>query len=138
MGSKDFIVCSSSSLDDLEVDGGSGGVLDRSHVHCPPLGSSEAMACSRDGLDLSTILQPKVFDTIVVHIVFLFSKSLKTYEKHLNLNGKKKELPGGSASSSREQHAQCCEARASWMCLGSAAPMGRIHQLRKKADLPQL
>ncbi|NWW92958.1 ARG28 factor, partial [Rhynochetos jubatus] len=49
----------SSSLDDLEVDGGSGGVLDRSHVHYPPLGSSEAMACSRDGLDLSTSLQPK-------------------------------------------------------------------------------
>ncbi|KAM6187372.1 rho guanine nucleotide exchange factor 28 isoform 7-T9 [Sarcoramphus papa] len=47
----------SSSLDDLEVDGGS--VLDRSHVHYPPLGSSEAMACSRDGLDLSTSLQPK-------------------------------------------------------------------------------
>ncbi|KFP14655.1 Rho guanine nucleotide exchange factor 28, partial [Egretta garzetta] len=49
----------SSSLDDLEVDGGSGGVSDRSHVHYPPLGSSEAMACSRDGLDLSTSLQPK-------------------------------------------------------------------------------
>ncbi|XP_075597284.1 rho guanine nucleotide exchange factor 28 isoform X3 [Balearica regulorum gibbericeps] len=49
----------SSSLDDLEVDGGSGGVLDRSHVHYPPLGSSEAMACSRDGLDLSTSLQPE-------------------------------------------------------------------------------
>ncbi|NXJ98012.1 ARG28 factor, partial [Corythaixoides concolor] len=49
----------SSSLDDLEVDGGSGGVSDRSHVHYPPLGSSEATACSRDGLDLSTSLQPK-------------------------------------------------------------------------------
>ncbi|XP_059690401.1 rho guanine nucleotide exchange factor 28 [Gavia stellata] len=49
----------SSSLDDLEVDGGSGGVSDRSHVHYPPLDSSEAMACSRDGLDLSTSLQPK-------------------------------------------------------------------------------
>ncbi|XP_074023040.1 rho guanine nucleotide exchange factor 28 [Numenius arquata] len=49
----------SSSLDDLEVDVGSGGVSDRSHVHYPPLGSSEAVACSRDGLDLSTNLQPK-------------------------------------------------------------------------------
>ncbi|XP_017663830.1 PREDICTED: rho guanine nucleotide exchange factor 28 isoform X5 [Lepidothrix coronata] len=49
----------SSSLDDLEVDGGSGGALDRSHVYYPPLGSSEAMASSRDGLDLSTSLQPK-------------------------------------------------------------------------------
>ncbi|XP_074877324.1 rho guanine nucleotide exchange factor 28 isoform X3 [Buteo buteo] len=49
----------SSSLDDLEVDGGSGGVSDRSHIHYPPLGSSEAMTCSRDGLDLSTSLQPK-------------------------------------------------------------------------------
>ncbi|XP_075382702.1 rho guanine nucleotide exchange factor 28 isoform X2 [Mycteria americana] len=49
----------SSSLDDLEVDGGNGGVSDRSHVHYPPLGSSEAMACSRDGLDFSTSLQPK-------------------------------------------------------------------------------
>ncbi|NXE78769.1 ARG28 factor, partial [Cochlearius cochlearius] len=49
----------SSSLDDLEVDGGSGGVSDSSHVHYPPLSSSEAMACSRDGLDLSTSLQPK-------------------------------------------------------------------------------
>ncbi|KAM6035524.1 rho guanine nucleotide exchange factor 28 isoform 3-T4 [Theristicus caerulescens] len=49
----------SSSLDDLEVDGGSEGVSDRSHIHYPPLGSSEAMACSRDGLDLSTSLQPK-------------------------------------------------------------------------------
>ncbi|NXS92336.1 ARG28 factor, partial [Jacana jacana] len=49
----------SSSLDNLEVDGGSGGVSDRSHAHYPPLGSSEAMACSRDGLDLSTNLQPK-------------------------------------------------------------------------------
>ncbi|XP_076219498.1 rho guanine nucleotide exchange factor 28 isoform X5 [Aptenodytes patagonicus] len=49
----------SSSLDDLEVDGGSAGVSDRSHVHYPPLGSSEAKACSRDGLDLPTSLQPK-------------------------------------------------------------------------------
>ncbi|KAM6328419.1 LOW QUALITY PROTEIN: rho guanine nucleotide exchange factor 28 [Alca torda] len=49
----------SSSLDDLEVDRRSGGVSDRSHVHNPPLVSSEAMACSRDGLDLSTHLQLK-------------------------------------------------------------------------------
>ncbi|XP_069632717.1 rho guanine nucleotide exchange factor 28 isoform X2 [Haliaeetus albicilla] len=49
----------SSSLDDLEVDGGSGGVSDRSHIHYPPLGSSEAMTCGRDGLDLSISLQPK-------------------------------------------------------------------------------
>ncbi|XP_075303194.1 rho guanine nucleotide exchange factor 28 isoform X3 [Opisthocomus hoazin] len=49
----------SSSLDDLEVDGGSGGVSDRSHVQYPPLGSSDAMACSRDGLDLPASLQPK-------------------------------------------------------------------------------
>ncbi|KAM7025813.1 rho guanine nucleotide exchange factor 28 isoform 7-T9 [Acridotheres tristis] len=49
----------SSSLDDLEVDNGSGGVLDRSHVLYPPLSSSEAMASSRDGLDLPTSLQPK-------------------------------------------------------------------------------
>ncbi|NXJ81391.1 ARG28 factor, partial [Trogon melanurus] len=49
----------SSSLDDLEVDGGSGGVSNRSHIHCPSLSSSEAMACSSDGLDLSTSLQPK-------------------------------------------------------------------------------
>ncbi|NXB33627.1 ARG28 factor, partial [Eulacestoma nigropectus] len=49
----------SSSLDDLEVDSGSGAVSDGSHVHYPPLGSSEAMASSRDGLDLPTSLQPK-------------------------------------------------------------------------------
>ncbi|CAN8220290.1 unnamed protein product [Coccothraustes coccothraustes] len=49
----------SSSLDDLEVDNGSGGVLDRSHVHYHPLSSSEAMASSRDGLDVPTSLQPK-------------------------------------------------------------------------------
>ncbi|XP_009953140.1 PREDICTED: rho guanine nucleotide exchange factor 28, partial [Leptosomus discolor] len=49
----------SSSLDNLEVDGGSGGVSDRCHVHCPPLSSSEAMTSSRDGFDLSTSLQPK-------------------------------------------------------------------------------
>ncbi|KAM6227502.1 rho guanine nucleotide exchange factor 28 isoform 2-T3 [Spheniscus humboldti] len=49
----------SSSLDDLEVDGGSAGGSDRSHIHYPPLGSSEAKACSRDGLDLPTSLQPK-------------------------------------------------------------------------------
>nr|XP_026650135.1 rho guanine nucleotide exchange factor 28 isoform X2 [Zonotrichia albicollis] len=49
----------SSSLDDLEVDNGSGGVSDRSHVHYRPLSSSEAMASSRDGLDLTTSLQPK-------------------------------------------------------------------------------
>ncbi|NXH69853.1 ARG28 factor, partial [Hydrobates tethys] len=49
----------SSSLDDLEVDRGSGGVSDRSHIRYPPPGSSEAMACSRDGLDLPTSLQPK-------------------------------------------------------------------------------
>ncbi|XP_053909873.1 rho guanine nucleotide exchange factor 28 isoform X2 [Cuculus canorus] len=49
----------SSSLDDLEVDGGSGRVPDMSHAHCAPLGSSETMACSRDGLDLSRSLQPK-------------------------------------------------------------------------------
>ncbi|XP_027739095.1 rho guanine nucleotide exchange factor 28 isoform X4 [Empidonax traillii] len=51
----------SSSLDDLEVDVGSGGALDRSHIYYPPLGSSEAMASSRDGLDLSTGLQPKEY-----------------------------------------------------------------------------
>ncbi|XP_066036834.1 rho guanine nucleotide exchange factor 28 isoform X2 [Chamaea fasciata] len=49
----------SSSLDDLEVDNGSGGVSDRSHVHYPPLSSSEAMASSRDGLDFPTSLRPK-------------------------------------------------------------------------------
>ncbi|XP_010172605.2 rho guanine nucleotide exchange factor 28, partial [Antrostomus carolinensis] len=49
----------SSSLDDLEVDGGSGGVSDRSHTHYAQLDSSEAVACSRDGLDLPTSLQPK-------------------------------------------------------------------------------
>ncbi|NWW23217.1 ARG28 factor, partial [Falcunculus frontatus] len=49
----------SSSLDDLEVDSGSGAVSDRSHVHYPPLGSSEAMASSRDGFDLPTSLQHK-------------------------------------------------------------------------------
>ncbi|NXQ10322.1 ARG28 factor, partial [Peucedramus taeniatus] len=49
----------SSSLDDLEVDNGSGGVSDRSHVHYPALSSSEAMASSRDRLDLPTCLQPK-------------------------------------------------------------------------------
>ncbi|XP_062468436.1 rho guanine nucleotide exchange factor 28 isoform X4 [Pezoporus occidentalis] len=48
----------SSSLDDLEVDGGS-DVSDRSHVCYPPLSSSEAMPSSRDGLDLSTSLQPE-------------------------------------------------------------------------------
>lgn len=89
MGIKDFVVCFSSSLDDLEVDGGSGGVSDQSHVRYPPLSSSDAMACSRDGLDLSTSLQPEVFDTILVCIVFLLSKSLKTCEKYLNLKGEK-------------------------------------------------
>ncbi|KFQ45932.1 Rho guanine nucleotide exchange factor 28, partial [Nestor notabilis] len=49
----------SSSLDDLEVDGGSGDVSDRSHVRYPPHSSSEAMASSRYGLDLSTSLQPE-------------------------------------------------------------------------------
>ncbi|NXJ26608.1 ARG28 factor, partial [Dicrurus megarhynchus] len=49
----------SSSLDDLEVDSGSGAVSDRCHVHYPPLCSSEAMASSRDGLDLPTSQQPK-------------------------------------------------------------------------------
>ncbi|NXI15928.1 ARG28 factor, partial [Irena cyanogastra] len=49
----------SSSLDNLEVDNGSAGVSDRSHVHYPPLSSSEAMASSRDGLDLPTSLHPK-------------------------------------------------------------------------------
>ncbi|KAM6303455.1 rho guanine nucleotide exchange factor 28 isoform 2-T2 [Podargus strigoides] len=49
----------SSSLDDLEVDDGSGSVSDRSRVHYPLLSSSETMACSSDGLDLSTSLQPK-------------------------------------------------------------------------------
>ncbi|KAM9508196.1 rho guanine nucleotide exchange factor 28 isoform 2-T2 [Guaruba guarouba] len=49
----------SSSLDDLEVDGGSGDALERSHVCYPPLSSSEAMASSKDGLDLFTSLQPE-------------------------------------------------------------------------------
>ncbi|XP_068032579.1 rho guanine nucleotide exchange factor 28 isoform X4 [Anomalospiza imberbis] len=49
----------SSSLDDLEVDNGSGGVSDRSHVHYCPLSSSHAMASSRDGLHSPTSLQPK-------------------------------------------------------------------------------
>ncbi|NXM92198.1 ARG28 factor, partial [Oenanthe oenanthe] len=47
----------SSSLDDLEVDSGSGGVSDRSCVHYPPLSSSEAMAPIRDGLDSPTMTQ---------------------------------------------------------------------------------
>ncbi|XP_064356041.1 rho guanine nucleotide exchange factor 28 isoform X3 [Dromaius novaehollandiae] len=66
----------SSSLDDLEVDSGSESVSDRSHVHYPPLSSSELTASSRDGIEssetstdfnisraeslsLSTSLQPK-------------------------------------------------------------------------------
>ncbi|NWT83959.1 ARG28 factor, partial [Lanius ludovicianus] len=49
----------SSSLDDLEVDSGSGAASDRSHAHYPRLGSSEAVASGRDGLDLPTSLQPK-------------------------------------------------------------------------------
>nr|XP_021387467.1 rho guanine nucleotide exchange factor 28 isoform X4 [Lonchura striata domestica] len=49
----------SSSLDDLEVDNGSGGVSDRSCVHDNPLSSSQAMASSRDGLDSPTSVQPK-------------------------------------------------------------------------------
>ncbi|XP_065517471.1 rho guanine nucleotide exchange factor 28 isoform X1 [Lathamus discolor] len=49
----------SSSLDNLEVDVGSGDVSDRSRVCYPPLSSSEATARSRDGLDLSTSLQPE-------------------------------------------------------------------------------
>ncbi|XP_072778036.1 rho guanine nucleotide exchange factor 28 isoform X6 [Taeniopygia guttata] len=49
----------SSSLDDLEVDNGSGGVSDRSHVHYRPLSSSHVMASSRDGLDSPTSVQPK-------------------------------------------------------------------------------
>ncbi|XP_026722448.1 LOW QUALITY PROTEIN: rho guanine nucleotide exchange factor 28 [Athene cunicularia] len=49
----------STSLSDLEVDGRSGGVLDRPCVHYPPLASSEAMDCSGDGLDSPTSLQPK-------------------------------------------------------------------------------
>ncbi|XP_063277536.1 rho guanine nucleotide exchange factor 28 isoform X2 [Prinia subflava] len=49
----------SSSLDDLEVDSGGGGVSDRSHSHYPPLSSSGAVASSRDGLDSPTTLQPK-------------------------------------------------------------------------------
>uniref|UniRef100_A0A8C3N6E8 Uncharacterized protein n=1 Tax=Geospiza parvula TaxID=87175 RepID=A0A8C3N6E8_GEOPR len=63
---KDFVVFFSSSLDDLEVDNGSGGVSDRSHVHYRPLSSSAAMASSRDGLDLPTSLQPKVFHPVLV------------------------------------------------------------------------
>uniref|UniRef100_A0A8B9B7W4 Rho guanine nucleotide exchange factor 28 n=1 Tax=Anser brachyrhynchus TaxID=132585 RepID=A0A8B9B7W4_9AVES len=66
----------SSSLDDLEVNKGNEGVLDRPHVPSPPLGPSDVKACSRDGVDssemssdfnisqaescaLSTSLQPK-------------------------------------------------------------------------------
>ncbi|XP_064259231.1 rho guanine nucleotide exchange factor 28 isoform X5 [Passer domesticus] len=49
----------SSSLDDLEVDNGSGGVSDRSRIHYRPLSSAEAMASSRDGLDLPTSQQSK-------------------------------------------------------------------------------
>ncbi|NXO97796.1 ARG28 factor, partial [Certhia brachydactyla] len=49
----------SSSLDDLEVDDGSGDVSDRPHVQYPLLSSSEAMASSRDGFDLPTSLQHK-------------------------------------------------------------------------------
>ncbi|XP_074712454.1 rho guanine nucleotide exchange factor 28 isoform X1 [Strix uralensis] len=48
----------STSLSDLEVDGRS-GVSDRPCVPYPPLASSETMACSGDGLDLPTSLQPK-------------------------------------------------------------------------------
>nr|XP_038026757.1 rho guanine nucleotide exchange factor 28 isoform X5 [Anas platyrhynchos] len=43
----------SSSLDDLEVDSGNDGVLDRPHISSLPLGPSDVKACSRDGLDSS-------------------------------------------------------------------------------------
>lgn len=111
MGNKDFIVCFSSSLDDLEVDGGSGDVSDRSHVCYPPLSTSEAVASSRNGLNLSTSLQPEVFDTILLCIVFLLSNSLKTSEKHRNLNGKN-ELPVSNSSPSGQQHIWGCGAGA--------------------------
>ncbi|XP_074808835.1 rho guanine nucleotide exchange factor 28 isoform X2 [Natator depressus] len=43
----------SSSLDDLEVDSGSEGISDRSHVRCPSLSSSVTVAGSRHELDSS-------------------------------------------------------------------------------------
>lgn len=87
---KDFLVCFSSSLDDLEVDSGNDGVLDRPHISSLPLGPSDVKACSRDGLDssemssdfninqtellsLSTSLQTKVCDTVLMWIVILLS-----------------------------------------------------------------
>lgn len=60
---KNFFVLFSSSLDDLEVDNGSGGVSDRSRVHYPTLTSAEAS--SRDGLDFPTSLQSKVLDPVL-------------------------------------------------------------------------
>lgn len=96
------VACFSSSLDDLEIDCRSGGVSDRSPIHYSSLGSSEAMACSRDGLDLPTSLQSKVFDAIFVYIVFLLSKSLRTRKKHLYLMGEN-EFPVGSARPSTQQ-----------------------------------
>ncbi|XP_075788373.1 rho guanine nucleotide exchange factor 28 isoform X1 [Pelodiscus sinensis] len=43
----------SSSLDDLEVDSGSEGISDRSHIRYPSLNSSVTLASSRDELDSS-------------------------------------------------------------------------------------
>ncbi|XP_067425369.1 rho guanine nucleotide exchange factor 28 isoform X2 [Emydura macquarii macquarii] len=43
----------SSSLDDLEVDNGSEGISDKSHIRYPPLNSSVTLASSRDELDSS-------------------------------------------------------------------------------------
>lgn len=129
---KDFVVFFSSSLDDLEVDNGSGGVSDRSHVHYRPLSSSEAMASSRDGLDLPTSLPPKVFDPVSVWIVFLLSKSLKLWEKRLKLK-EKDEFPAGSPSLSRDHSHWIVKLK-----LG-VAELGTCHGKKVSIrDLPQL
>lgn len=88
------VVCFSSSLDDLEVNSRSEGVLGRSNIPYPLLEHPEVKACSRDGLDssemnisrteslpLSISPQIKVFNTVLVWIVFLLCRSLKTYEE---------------------------------------------------------
>ncbi|KAM6109150.1 rho guanine nucleotide exchange factor 28 [Phoenicopterus ruber ruber] len=121
----------SSSLDDLEVDGGSGGVSDRSHVHYPPLGSSEAMACSRDGLDLPSSLQPKECTVSGIR-----SRSY-SYSSPKGLLGRPCIPPDFAVGDSTEDGVLMNSGRSLLQALSLSKSVSLLHPCKRACSLPE-
>ncbi|NXV22941.1 ARG28 factor, partial [Cepphus grylle] len=127
----------SSSLDDLEVDRRSGGVSDRSHVHNPPLVSSEAMACSRDGLDLSTHLQLKVFDTVLECTVSGIRSRSYSCSSPKGLLGRPGIPQDFSAGGSSEDGVLMNSGRSLLQALSLSKSVSLLHPCKRAYSLPE-